>query len=115
MCRSLVSSADFSDDGSSPQHSFQVLTSERSVRQLRKMPARRSLDWGERGRCRVFHRIADLLHVPAAIRVISANRYGLGWARIDLRGIHWVDCRGYSGRVRGTMESGVREIFRACR
>jgi protein gp37 len=65
---------------------------------------------------RVFHRIDDLRHVPAAIRFLSCEPLIGSLARIDLRGIHWVIVGGESGPHSRSMEiEWVREIFRACR
>jgi protein gp37 len=102
-----------------PQHSFQVLT-KRSDR-VRELAAK--LQWPKNvwmgvsvEDSRVFHRIDDLRHVPAAIRFLSCEPLIGSLARIDLRGIHWVIVGGESGPHSRSMEiEWVREIFRACR
>lgn len=102
-----------------PQHSFQVLTkrSDRVRALAAKLPWRKNVWMGASVEdSRVFHRIDDLRHVPAAIRFRSCEPLIGSLARIDLRGIHWVIVGGESGPHSRSMEiEWVREIFRACR
>jgi protein gp37 len=102
-----------------PQHSFQVLTKRSDrVRQLAaKLPWPKNVWIGVSVEDRrVFRRIDDLRHVPAAIRFLSCEPLIGSLAGIDLRGIHWVIVGGESGpRSRSMKMDWVREIFRACR
>ena len=102
-----------------PQHSFQVLTkrSDRVRALAAKLPWPKNVWMGVSVEdSRVFHRIDDLRHVPAAIRFLSCEPLIGSLARIDLRGIHWVIVGGESGPHSRSMEiEWVREIFRVCR
>jgi protein gp37 len=102
-----------------PQHSFQVLTKRSDrVRQLAaKLPWPKNVWIGVSVEDRrVFRRIDDLRHVPAAIRFLSCEPLIGSLAGIDLRGIHWVIVGGESGPHSRSMKMDwVREIFRACR
>jgi protein gp37 len=102
-----------------PRHSFQVLTkrSDRVRALAAKLPWPKNVWMGVSVEdSRVFHRIDDLRHVPAAIRFLSCEPLIGSLARIDLRGIHWVIVGGESGPHSRSMEiEWVREIFRACR
>lgn len=102
-----------------PQHSFQVLTKRSDrVRELAaKLPWPNNVWMGVSVEdSRVFHRIDDLRHVPAAIRFLSCEPLIGSLAGIELGGIHWVIVGGESGPHSRSMEiEWVREIFRACR
>jgi protein gp37 len=102
-----------------PQHTFQILTK----RSGRLADLAQQLDWApniwmgvsvEDGR--VFHRIHDVLKVPAGVRFLSCEPLIGPCEDMPLKGIDWVIVGGESGPGSRPMHiDWVRSIFRQCR
>jgi len=102
-----------------PQHTFQVLT-KRSDRLAELAPA---LPWAENiwigtsvENRRAIRRVAELVSVPAAVRVLSCEPLIGALDNLPLKGIHWVIVGGESGpRARPMQAEWALSILRQCR
>lgn len=101
-----------------PQHTYQVLT--KRARRLRQIAPK--LDWPANLWMGVsvetesdLERVADLRHVPAAVRFLSCEPLLGPLSSLNLDGIHWVIVGGESGaRHRPLHEAWVSEIRDLC-
>lgn len=102
-----------------PQHTFQVLTK----RGGRLKSVASKINWTPNIWMgvsvedeRVYHRIYDLLEVPAHIRFLSCEPLLGPTENLPLDGIHWVIVGGESGpKARPMEKSWVRSIRKQCR
>ena len=102
-----------------PQHTFQVLTK----RGGRLKSLAKQLNWTPNIWMgvsvedeRVYHRIHDLLKVPANVRFLSCEPLIGATEKLPLAGIHWVIVGGESGpKARPMKPAWVRSIKKQCR
>ena len=102
-----------------PQHTFQVLTK----RGGRLKTLANKLNWTPNIWMgvsvedeRVYHRIHDLLEVPAHVRFLSCEPLIGPTENLPLDGIHWVIVGGESGpKARPMEKTWVRSIKKQCR
>lgn len=102
-----------------PHHIFQILTkrSERLLKSAGKVTWSENIWMGVSVEdAQVYHRIADLAKVPAAVRFLSCEPLIGPTENLPLDGIHWVIVGGESGpSARPMKPEWVRSIRRQCR